>query len=95
MNLNPYVLTLVYTLSFANQIMFNLIPSYANDPQGLMRRQAPNKQANIQMHPKFDTAKFYLDYCEFWLLAYNGFNQWCYGKKRRLIKIPILINERC
>ena len=28
------------------RIMFSLIPSDANDPQGLMRRLAPNKQIN-------------------------------------------------
>ena len=27
--------------------MFSLIPSDANDPQGLMRRKEPNKQTNI------------------------------------------------
>ena len=28
--------------------MFSLIPSDANDPQGLMRRKEPNKQTNKQ-----------------------------------------------
>ena len=28
--------------------MFSLIPSDANDPQGLMLRKAPNKQTNVQ-----------------------------------------------
>ena len=29
--------------------MFSLIPSDANDPQGLMRRKEPNKQTNKQL----------------------------------------------
>ena len=32
--------------TFSIQIMFNLIPSDANDPQVLMREYAPNKQTN-------------------------------------------------
>ena len=31
--------------------MFSLIPSDANDPQGLMRRSAPNKQKK-NLHQK-------------------------------------------
>ena len=34
----------IFTLSI--QIMFSLIPSDANDPRGLMRHLAPNKQSN-------------------------------------------------
>ena len=30
--------------------MFSLIPSDANDPQGLMRRKEPNKQTNKTIH---------------------------------------------
>ena len=30
--------------------MFSLIPSDANDPQGLMRRKEPNKQTNKNTH---------------------------------------------
>ena len=33
-------------LTFYIFIMFSLIPSDANDPQGLMRRFEPNKQTN-------------------------------------------------
>ena len=37
-----YFILQIFTLSI--HIMFSLIPSDANDPKGLMRRQAPNKQ---------------------------------------------------
>ena len=40
---HPFYLLQIFT--FSNQIMFSLIPSDANDPQGLMRRLAP-KQTN-------------------------------------------------
>ena len=33
--------------------MFSLIPSDANDPQGLMRRKEPNKQTNKQTNLGF------------------------------------------
>ena len=36
-------------LLFSIQIMFNLMPSDANDPQGLMRRKAPNKQTKTSL----------------------------------------------
>ena len=34
--------------TFSIHIMFNLILFDANDPQGLVRRKAPNKQTNKQ-----------------------------------------------
>ena len=42
--------------------MFSLIPSDANDPQGLMRRKEPNKQTNktkpvLSGHSKIDKTK--------------------------------------
>ena len=43
-HLSFYFILLIFTFSIF--IMFSLIPSDANDPQGLMRRQEPNKQTN-------------------------------------------------
>ena len=40
-----YFILQIFTLSI--HIMFSLIPSDANDPQGLMRRYAPNKQYDL------------------------------------------------
>ena len=41
---HPFYLLQIFTFSI--QIMFSSISCEANDPQGLMRRQAPNKQAH-------------------------------------------------
>ena len=41
---HPFYLLQIFTFSI--QIMFSLISSEANDPQGLMRCEASNKQTN-------------------------------------------------
>ena len=43
--------------TFSIQIMFSLIPSGAYDPQGLMRRQAPN---NWKWTRLFDEIRLFL-----------------------------------
>ena len=40
--------------------MFSLIPSDANDPQGLMRRKEPNKQTNKAIN-KFQRSRMTFD----------------------------------
>ena len=50
----------LHFFTFSNQIMFNLIPPDANDPQGLMCRSAPNKQRMAFI---------------FWYSFGNGFNR--------------------